>query len=142
MKTPYEVTDADKQTGKNLRRLRRHHGESMAETIQRSGLKMSLTCMSNTELGRRALTLPEATKLAAHFNTTVERLMHQPAPAAVSEQAWLGNEPALFAVPDPADTVAAEYVIDLTNPLTPDEYREQVWIPYLEYRYQTDQRAS
>ena len=33
-------------------------------------------------------------------------------------------------------------IIDRDNPMTPDEYREQVWIPYLENRYSTDAKAS
>lgn len=162
MKTLYEVTEADRQTGRNLRKLRRRHGESMAETIAAAGLKMSLTTMSKTETGYRALTLPEATKLAAHFSTTVDRLMHQPEPAFAeqpeqfepvrSEQAWLGNEPShppLFMVepspePDPVDYSVPDngILIDRDQPMHPDEYRLTVWLPYLEARYSSDKKAS
>ena len=159
-------TPTDIATGARVRQLRKLAGETQAQTVERSGVGFGYASLSRVEEGKRILTVPEATKLAAHFNTTVDKVFvltpeqHKeenawkwrgaPVPT-VTEQAWLGNDkpaeplplfPLRPVVPDPADTVAAEYVIDLTNPLTPDEYREQVWIPYLEYRYQTDQKAS
>jgi transcriptional regulator with XRE-family HTH domain len=88
-----------------------------------------------------------------------------------TEQDWLGNtkaaggvlpvfdppedsvavqlSPPLFAVPDvvrQADAPVAGFgktlVIDLNNPPSLDEYRMTVWIPYLENRYATEQKAS
>ena len=148
-KASYTPTPADRATGARVRQLRKLAGETQTQTVERSGVSFGFGTLCRIENGARHLSIPDATKLAAHFNTTVEKILIRPEPATpvVTEQAWLGNAkddaPALFAVPDrPADNVKAEYVIDMSNPLTPDEYREQVWIPYLEHRYQTDQRAS
>jgi transcriptional regulator with XRE-family HTH domain len=155
-KTSYAPTEADKLTGANVRRLRKAAGETLAQTIDRAGLGFSGQSMSRIELGERHLTTPEATKLAAHFNTTADRII-APQPfggltltvTQPTEQEWLGNEPtALFPVPEkPLVSVDRKiiddaFVIDLANPLTPDEYRDQVWIPYLEQRYSADLKAS
>jgi transcriptional regulator with XRE-family HTH domain len=169
-KQTYVPTEADRLTGANVRALRRLAGETLIETLERSGLQLGQSSLSRIELGERPLSLPEATKLAAHWNTIPEKIIARPAPAPVTvstEQEWLGNEPAtskhwlgnqnapLFAVPDkPLYTEAelaeiersicppTQLVIDLQNPLTLDEYREQVWIPYLEARYSADLKAS
>jgi transcriptional regulator with XRE-family HTH domain len=149
-KQTYVPTEADRATGANVRKLRRLAGETLQQTLDRSGAGISQSSLSNVELGKRQLTLPEATKLAAHFNTTAEKIIARDLPVDTppTEQEWLGNEPTeLFAVPD---HIAAEtaYVnsrtltVNLDNPLTLDEYREQVWIPYLEARYSADLKAS
>jgi transcriptional regulator with XRE-family HTH domain len=150
-KQTYIPTEADRLTGENLRRLRRLAGETLQQTIDRSGINLRQSSLSRVELGQRQLTVPEATKLAAHFNTTPDRIIAK-APEPVTEQEWLGNtEPKpLFAVPDRAEHIAAELAaasgswvtINRDQPLTPDEYREQVWIPYLENRYTADLKAS
>lgn len=179
----YTPTEADKQTGRNVRALRRLAGETLNQTIERSGVGFGNSTLSKVELGQRALTLPEATKLAAHFNTTADRIIARPVleevldryengPAyteaeladierrcappvpAVTEQEWLGNDkpvgaPHLFAIADgsifsPAEVAATdrELVINLDQPLSPAEYREQVWIPYLENRYARDLKQT
>jgi transcriptional regulator with XRE-family HTH domain len=153
-KQTYVPTEADRLTGANVRKLRRLHSETLIETLERSGLQLGQSSLSRIELGERPLSLPEATKLAAHFGTTAERIICKTWPASAgvdtppTEQEWLGNQPTeLFAVPD---HIAAEtdYVnsrtltVNLDNPLTLDEYREQVWIPYLEARYSADLKAS
>jgi transcriptional regulator with XRE-family HTH domain len=150
-KQTYVPTEADRLTGQNVRNLRRLAGETLIETLERSGLQLGQSSLSRIELGERPLSLPEATKLAAHWNTIPEKIIARPAPAPVTvstEQEWLGNAPTeLFAVPD---HIAAEtaYVnsrtltVNLDNPLSLDEYREQVWIPYLEARYSADLKAS
>ena len=176
----YVPTEADAITGQNVRTLRRLHGETLAQTIEKSGVDMGQSSLSRVELGQRPLSLPDATKLAAHWNTTPGRIIAaQPAPMptwpapALTEQAWLGNgvmpTPSspelvarpLHAVPDtdrpelqlrraaddfeeatkqrhPATLPGTNpnlLMIDLREPLTPEQYREQVWIPYLEARY-------
>jgi transcriptional regulator with XRE-family HTH domain len=148
-KQTYVPTEADRLTGQNVRNLRRLAGETLIETLERSGLQLGQSSLSRIELGERPLSLPEATKLAAHWNTIPEKIIVKPAEdTPVTEQEWLGNKPTeLFAVPD---HIAAEtaYVnsrtltVNLDNPLTLDEYREQVWIPYLEARYSADLKAS
>jgi transcriptional regulator with XRE-family HTH domain len=148
-KQTYVPTEADRATGANVRKLRRLAGETLQQTLDRAGAGISQSSLSNVELGKRQLTLPEATKLAAHWNTIPAKIIVTPAEVTPpTEQEWLGNEPTeLFAVPD---HIAAEtaYVnsrtltVNLDNPLTLDEYREQVWIPYLEARYSADLKAS
>jgi len=168
-KTPYTPTPLDAATGANIRALRQRRGETLKQTVEASGFGKDASTLAATERGERLLTDLEATKLAAHFNTTADQIRAYPMPArpapAVTEQAWLGNDkpaaPALFAVPDAepndaglqrlaADVFAIESLqpvdpayelIDLKNPLTPEQYRAQVWIPYLEARYATDQTA-
>jgi transcriptional regulator with XRE-family HTH domain len=169
-KQTYVPTEADRLTGANVRALRRLAGETLQQTIDRSGVGISQSSLSNVELGKRQLSMPEATKLAAHFHTTTAHIVVRQAevdatfaptlntvsPAVATEQEWLGNDkptPPLFAVPDvnvddlaralghtlpPKKTIT----IDRDNPLTLDEYREQVWIPYLEARYSADLKAS
>lgn len=126
MKQTYVPTEADRLTGQKLRELRRLHGETMQQAIDASGVKMKQSTYSRVELGQRALSLPDATKLAAHFDTTVDKIfgmtveqykesqawkwrgLPQP-PAVETEQQFLGNEkPALFAVPDQQQQQAAE----------------------------------
>jgi len=170
-KTSYTPTETDRATGVRVRQLRKLAGETLLQTVNRSGVAFGQATLCRVELGERQLTIPEATKLAAHFNTTVDRIIvtaPQSAAADVkaiigdawpikTEQAWLGNpEPApLFAVPRNASeelerafpitlpgTNPNLLMIDLTSPLTPEQYREQVWVPYLEARYNTDQEAS
>jgi len=139
----YAPTEADKLTGARLRQLRKRRGETMQQTIDRSGVKLKQSAFSRTELGERRLTEIEAAKLAAHFNVAVSQIL-QPAPgAAVTEQAWLGNEdpkPALFAVPEPSplrnfDPAPGQLVIELDNPMPAEQYRQTVWLPFLEARY-------
>jgi transcriptional regulator with XRE-family HTH domain len=170
-KQTYVPTEADRLTGQNVRALRRLAGETLQQTIDRSGVGISQSSLSNIENGKRSLSLPDATKLAAHWNTTAEKIIIKPVmdvhpsgripyktgeyPTAVAtEQEWLGNDKPptpLFAVPDrPTGSASGDVVgtdprmmlIDLDAPLTLDEYREQVWIPYLEARYSADQEAS
>ena len=163
-KTPYEPTPVDAATGANLRALRQRRGETLKQTVEASGFGKDASTLAATERGERLLTDLEATKLAAHFNTTADQIRAYPMPTrpapALTEQAWLGNDkpaaPALFAVPEPADlspgwqkladevfgTPAAKkprtITIDLDNPPTPECYRADVWIPYLEARYTQD----
>lgn len=199
-KTPYEPTVTDTLTGMNLRALRQRAGETLKQTVERSGFGKDASTLAATERGERLLTDLEATKLAAHFNTTADTIRAKPAPDSdfdanmapyakrpallpnpnwpmpsqsspeqigrrdwtpATEQDWLGNPPApaLFAVPDEIqpdtdvaglrrladDVFAAEglkpfnparyELIDLDNPLTPEQYRATVWYPYLEARY-------
>jgi len=164
----YVPTEADAITGQNVRTLRRLHGETLAQTIEKSGVDMGQSSLSRVELGQRPLSLPDATKLAAHWNTTPGRIIAaQPAPMptwpapALTEQAWLGNgvmpTPSspelvarpLHAVPDPADlgpgwqkladdVFGRTVTINRDAPMHPDEYRATVWIPYLEARYTQD----
>ncbi|QPK40199.1 hypothetical protein SEA_JINKIES_68 [Arthrobacter phage Jinkies] len=168
-KQTYIPTEADRLTGQNVRRLRRLAGETLQQTIDRSGINLRQSSLSRVELGQRQLTTPEATKLAAHFNTTVDKIIvkHDPieaainaptlnttvSPAVPTEQEWLGNDkPGLFAVPEPkAKSLAEQFdtrpitdfvVIDRDAPLTPDEYRDQVWIPYLEQRYAAELKQT
>jgi transcriptional regulator with XRE-family HTH domain len=168
-------TEADKATGLVVRATRKLAGETLAETVERARLGISPQSLSRIELGEKKLTLPLATKLAAHFNTTTDQLIVTDAETAalnaplthtappLTEQEWLGNTAPTFAeiqateptplFPIPAAvadhiTTETQYVntrtlpINLDNPLTPAEYREQVWIPYLEHRYNTDQEAN
>lgn len=158
-------TETDRLTGQVVRATRKLAGETLAETIKNAGLLISPQSLSRIELGEKQLTLPLATKLAAHWNTTADALIVTDAEAAmlsapmpnlspepIAEQEWLGNEkPALFAVPAPApDHIADEtaYVrsrtleINLDAPLSLADYREQVWIPYLEHRYTTDLKQT
>lgn len=140
-KRTYTPTIADYETGKNLRELRKRRGETLKQTVEASGFGRDMSTLAATERGERRLTELEATKLAAHFNTTVEKIRVTAPAEPVSEQAWLGNEPAkpaLFAVPD---QVTAELAA-VQPPLTPDEYREQVWIPYLEQRYAAELKQT
>lgn len=172
-KTPYTPTVADNLTGQNLRALRQRRGETLKQTVEASGFGKDASTLAATERGERLLTELEATKLAAHFNTTPDTIRARPAhddvkaiiganwPMPATEQAWLGNTPTqatttpLFAVPDPytemvktADTLFEKrpltdfFLIDLKEPLTPDQYREQIWFPYLEARYNTDTKAA
>lgn len=145
-KYSYTPTEADRLTGLNVRKLRRLHGETLLETIDRSGVGIKQSSLSRIELGQRPLSLPEATKLAAHWNTTADRIFMKPKPAPVeTEQQFLGNEkPALFAVPEDATPsffrakpvpTGSQLVIDRNAPMTPEQYRAEVWIPYLENRY-------
>ncbi|WNN96009.1 hypothetical protein SEA_HIRKO_59 [Arthrobacter phage Hirko] len=166
-KTTYTPTEADAITGQNVRNLRRMHAETLVETISRSGVDMGPSTLSRIENGLRPLSLPDATKLAAHWNTTPAHIIARP---AATEQAWFGNTaptfaevqatpPALHAVPDQpaeaeptaeqlqrlaADVFAADtlapvdpryFLVDLEDPMTPEQYRAQVWVPYLEARY-------
>lgn len=175
-RTPYEPTVTDALTGQNIRALRQRRGETLRQTVERSGFGKDASTLAATERGERLLTDVEATKLAAHFDTTVDTIRAKPSdpqpPFVIepaTEQDWLGNTPkpdapALFAVPDaphaeptpeglqrladdvfkPADTIPLPgarpdlFLIDLREPLTPDQYREQVWYPYLEARYTAD----
>jgi len=168
-KTSYTPTEADRLTGENVRQLRRRAGETLAETLERSGLDLGQSSLSRIELGQRPLSTPEATKLAAHWNTTVDRIFIETpeqhaernawkwrgTPEVETEQQFLGNEkPALFSVPQqqadeldrafgavkrsPLDSIT----IYRDNPMTPEQYRAEVWVPYLEARYATEQKAS
>lgn len=179
-KTPYTPTPVDAATGANVRALRQRRGETLRQTVEQSGFGKDASTLAATERGERLLTDLEATKLAAHFNTTADQIRAYPMPARSAtedvklivggswpiqtEQAWLGNDkpaaPPLFAVPDATDRPelqlrraadnfeaamkaegrkpfdAERYeLIDLDHPMTPDEYRAQVWVPYLEARY-------
>jgi transcriptional regulator with XRE-family HTH domain len=157
MKRNYEPTEADRLTGANMRDLRKRRGETLAETTDRSGFGRDRSTLAATERGERRLTEIEATKLAAHFGTTADKIIVTPKrpallPVARTEQEYLGNTTpdlpaALFAVPGPDRTDVAAFdanfiTIDRDAPLTPEQYRAQVWIPYLEARYNTDQKAS
>jgi transcriptional regulator with XRE-family HTH domain len=169
MKRNYVPTEADRQTGANLRELRKRRGETLAETTEQSGFGRDRSTLAATERGERRLTEIEATKLAAHFGTTVDRIFVTPkrpallpAWAPATEQDWLGNTAPTFAeiqtttptalfplkpaVPELLGASAVEIgrtiTIDLDSPLTPDAYRAQVWIPYLENRYNAEQKAS
>ena len=140
----YTPTPTDRATGARIRQLRKLAGETQAQTIERSGVSFGYATLSRIEAGDRHISIPDATKLAAHFNTTVDKIIMT---APVTEQVWLGNEdpkPALFAVPEPQPDPwhRNSILIDRDAPMTPDEYREQVWIPYLENRYSTDAKAS
>ena len=161
-KQTYVPTEADRLTGENVRKLRRLTGETLVEVIEGSGVGIGQSSLSRIELGQRALTMPEATKLAAYWNTTPAALYRTPpllakgdsrtigaSSTVQTEQQFLGNDttpPALFAVPDLLGASAVEIgrtiTIDLDAPLTPDNYRAQVWIPYLENRYNTEQKAG
>jgi transcriptional regulator with XRE-family HTH domain len=170
-KSTYTPTETDRATGENVRRFRKQAGETLAETVERARLDMSIQTLSRIERGERYLPAYHATKLAAHFNTTPDRIIIKPVmdvhpsgripyktgeyPTAVStEQEWLGNpepeKPALFAVTDRAAQIETELAaasgnwitINQDAPLTPEQYREQVWIPYLEARYSADLKAS
>lgn len=166
-KQTYQPTEADRLTGQNVRRLRRLAGETLTETLAITGLDLGQSSLSRVELGQRQLTVPEATKLAAHFNTTVDKIIVQPvealinaptlnttvSPGVPTEQEWLGNDkPGLFAVSDAGREAASgiqalkfpgrTLTIDLDAPLSPDQYRDQVWIPYLESRYATDLKQT
>ncbi len=157
-KTTYAPTAADALTGSNLRALRQRRGETLKQTVENSGLGKDASTLAATERGERLLTDLEATKLAAHFGTTAEMLRRFGAWTAdplatrpVPMPAYSG----LFPVPDPTPTPPTTeglqrladdvfgpagkdpdmMLIDLRDPLTPDQYREQVWIPYLEARF-------
>lgn len=142
-KYTYTPTETDRLTGEQVRKLRRAAGETLIETIERSGVGIGQSSLSRVELGQRQLTVPEATKLAAHWNTTADRIFTRPKPA-VTEQAWLGNEEEdLFSAAQiipirPARNV----IIDRDNPMTPEQYRAEVWVPYLEARYAADQQKT
>jgi transcriptional regulator with XRE-family HTH domain len=168
--TAYTPTEADKLTGARLRQLRKRRGETIVQMIQNSGVGLKQSSISRVELGERPLTEIEAAKLAAHFNVAVSQLIQEPRLSAIddvkaiigsawpieTEQAWLGNEdpkPALFAVPGPDKADVAKsgdvvgptpdtMLIDLREPLTPEQYRDQVWVPYLEARYAADQQKT
>jgi transcriptional regulator with XRE-family HTH domain len=155
MKRTYTPTEADALTGRQIRALRNRRGETLKQTVEASGFGKDASTLAATERGERLLTDLEATKLAAHFDTTVDKIRRPKYlgeyGAVATEQEWLGNREVtpiatttpLFAVPDPvkqiSDVPVAGFgrtlVIDLDNPPTPDEYRAQVWIPYLEARY-------
>jgi transcriptional regulator with XRE-family HTH domain len=159
MKRSYTPTDTDALTGQNLRALRRRRGETLKETVERAGFGKDASTLAATERGERLLTDLEATKLAAHFNTTADTIRARPAEiltrpiewTPATEQDWLGNTAPtfaemqatpptpLFAVPDDDllhDPVKLNvFEIDLDAPLTPEQYRAEVWIPYLEARY-------
>ena len=169
-KRNYVPTDADRVTGENLRALRKRRGETLKETVERSSFGKDASTLAATERGERQLTELEATKLAAHFGTTPDKIFAEtPEQHAernawqwrgepATEQQWLGNTPGLettgttaptlFAVPDAArsgDVVGPTprtMLIDLDAPLSLADYREQVWIPYLEHRYATDLRQT
>jgi transcriptional regulator with XRE-family HTH domain len=155
----YTPTEADRLTGLNVRKHRRLAGETAQETIERSGIGVKQSSFSRIELGQRALSLPEATKLAAHWNTTADKIFVkasvlrpalEPKPIRVqTEQQFLGNDkPALFAVPEQVFEDAAvvsrgnTITIDLDNPMPAEQYRQTVWLPYLEARYSNEQKAS
>jgi transcriptional regulator with XRE-family HTH domain len=164
--TAYTPTEADKLTGARLRQLRKRRGETIPQMIEASGLPLKQSSVSRIELGERPLTEIEATKLAAHFNVAVSQLIQEPRLSAtddvkaiignawpvLTEQAFLGNEdpkPALFAVPDAqtelerrAAAPAGHLLLDLNNPMTPEQYRAEVWVPYLEARYAADQQKT
>jgi transcriptional regulator with XRE-family HTH domain len=164
MKQTYVPTETDRLTGLNVRQLRKRAGETLVETIERSGVGIKQSSLSRVELGQRQLSIPEATKLAAHWDTTVGKIIIEPnRPAQVpawtpaTEQDWLGNDPkpALFAVPETSplhklagvgfggvDLNANVVTIDRNAPMTPEQYRAEIWIPYLENRYATDQKAG
>lgn len=145
----YVPTETDRLTGENVRRLRRLAGETLVETIEGSGVDFAQSSLSRIELGQRPLSLPDATKLAAHWNTTADRIIRQapfatPLPPVRTEQSWLGNDkpPTLFAVPERAEVTEPRESAHTRPPLTPEQYRAQVWIPYLENRYTTEQKAG
>ena len=161
MKRNYVPTIADVLTGENIRERRNRRGETLKQTAVHFGKDAST--LAATERGERRLTEIEATKLAAHFGTTVDKILVTPKRPAVvpawtpaTEQDWLGNPPvppvenpaitALFAVPDLHGAAAVEIgrtiTIDLDAPLTPEQYRAQVWIPYLENRYAAEQKTA
>jgi transcriptional regulator with XRE-family HTH domain len=148
-KQTYVPTEADRLTGQNVRNLRRLHSETLIETLERSGLQLGQSSLSRIELGERPLSLPEATKLAAHWNTIPAMIIvKQAEDTPPTEQEWLGNAVTpLYTEAELAEIERSicpptQLVIDLQNPLTLDEYREQVWIPYLEARYSADLKAS
>ena len=204
-KTSYKPTPADAATGARIRQLRKLAGETLNQTVERSGVSFGFGTLCRIENGARHISIPDAAKLAAHFNTTVDKVMIKPQMTLetalsafqalradsvdedpATEQEWLGNEtekPALFAVDGPELTPEEvvkmkpferqqggwwEYgeegkiwraaprtrlnsgfaipdrsiMIDRDNPMTPDEYRDQVWIPYLEHRYNTDRKTA
>lgn len=149
-KLTYAPTETDRLTGDNVRMLRRLAGETLVETIDRSGIDLRQSSLSRIELGQRRLSLPEATKLAAHFNTTVDKVIVTPKrpalqPVVRTEQQFLGNHEVedLFAdAPIIPSKPARNVVIDRDNPLTPDQYRADVWIPYLEARFATATKAA
>ena len=167
-KQTYVPTEADRLTGENVRQLRRLTGETLAEVIEGSGVGIGQSSLSRIELGQRALTMPEATKLAAYWNTTPAALYRTPKRPALevnpnafgtvsTEQEFLGNDkPGLFAVsPEAGLHLAARdfeqrfaaatddiVAIRRSDPMTPEQYRAQVWIPYLENRYSTEQKAG
>jgi transcriptional regulator with XRE-family HTH domain len=162
-KQTYVPTEADRLTGQNVRNLRRLHSETLIETLERSGLQLGQSSLSRIELGERPLSLPEATKLAAHWNTIPAKIIVKPAEdTPPTEQEWLGNKPTqLFPMVELTEAeknaVSAYTVstispalrsperaltIDLDAPLTPEQYRDQVWVPYLEARYSADLKAS
>lgn len=153
----FTPTEADRQTGARLRDLRKRRGETMQQTIDRSGIKIKQSAFSKTELGDRRLTEIEATVLAAHFGTTVDKIIVKPTSQPVgfikpaeTEQAWLGNDeakkPALFSLPTigfgGVDLNADVVTIERNAPMTPEQYRLDVWLPYLEARYAADQQKT
>lgn len=142
-KQTYVPTETDRLTGANVRNLRRLHSETLTETVERAGLGISQATLSRIELGQRALSLRDATKLAAHWDTIPAKIIAQPVVAPPTEQEWLGNDKTgLFAVPDVKLGPGNVIVIDRDAPLSPAEYRDQVWIPYLESRYATDLKQT
>ena len=160
MKRTYVPTEADRATGDRLRTLRNRRGETLKQTAEFFGKDAST--LAATERGERQLTEIEAAKLASHFGVAVSQVIVDPAlpapaapnvPGIIPEQVWLGNEdeakPALFAVPDQADferrvAVAEDdlVVIRRSDPMTPEQYRLEVWLPYLEARYAADQQKT
>lgn len=146
-KRNYQPTEQDRVTGRRVRELRNRRGETLKQTVEAAGFGKDASTLAAVERGERRLTEIEATRLAAHFGTTADQLLNYAEP--VTEQEWLGNDkPALFAVPDAAqsgDVIGPDprtMLIDLDHPLSPSEYREQVWIPYLENRYATELRQT
>jgi len=153
----YTPTAQDKATGQTIRRLRKAAGETMEQTIRRAELGISVSNLANLEYGRRPIKASEAVTLAQHFGTHVDEIIAAPKAAPVeTEQQWLGNpepepKPALFAVPNkPTGSASGDVVghdprmmlIDLDAPLSLADYREQVWIPYLESRYANELRQT
>lgn len=141
MKRSYTPTEADRLTGAKIRDLRNRRGETLKQAVENSGFGRDSSTLAATERGERRLTEIEATKLAAHYGTTADKIFVTPKrpallPAVQTEAEFLGNaEPpaALFAVPEPKTPFMKNTLtIDVDNPMTPDDYRRNVWYPYLE----------
>lgn len=81
---------------------------------------------------------------------TVDNMPRVTAPAFVPDSltgrpgAISGSEirPVPFAPADLAPKSSSTLTIDLDNPMHPDDYRLTVWLPYLEARYNEDERKT
>lgn len=150
---PYEPTHADRVTGLRVAKLRRTMGETLKQTVEGAGLDLDPSTLSRVENGKRRLTDPEAAKLAAHFETSVAEVVVRdpdaPALLAALPASKPEDAPTLGVVVDsaprlplPAPGVTSTLTIDLDNPMHPDDYRLTVWLPYLEARYNEDERKT